>query len=87
MALQPKRRTAGNVAITAGGLLPRLFTLIRQLADGCFLLRCYPLSKIFLLGSLAPCVARTFLTSFHRHDKAACRDKDKDFNGSENEWI
>jgi hypothetical protein len=43
---------------------------------GHFLLRCYPLSKIFPLRSTAPYVARTFLTDCKRqHDKAACRCK------------
>jgi len=33
---------------------------------GYFLLRCYPLSKIFPLRSTAPCVARTFLIPSNR---------------------
>jgi len=65
LALQPVRRTAGCVATTTGGLLPRLFTRSSAVGgDGYFLLRCYPLSKIFPLGSTVPCVARTFLPPF-----------------------
>ena len=75
MALQPVRRTADDVTTITGVLLPRLFTRFRQLADGYFLLRCYPLSKIFPLGSTAPCVARTFLPDSYRGDKAVCRCK------------
>jgi hypothetical protein len=75
MALHPMKRTAGDVAIATGGLLPRLFTLahrnlseekLAQLqaetpASGFFLLRGYPLTEIFPLGSMVPYGARTFL--------------------------
>jgi hypothetical protein len=61
MVFQPIRRTARDVATPAGELLPHLFTLIRQPADGYFLLRCYTLADIFPLGNMALCVARTFL--------------------------
>jgi len=65
MALQPVRRTAPDIAAGTGALLPHLFTrsptIDTQYRDGYFLLRCYPLSKIFPLRSTAPCVARTFL--------------------------
>ena len=81
LALQPVSRTADHVAMITGGLLTRLFTRspdeFSSIRDGCFLLRCYPLSKISLTGSTVPCVARTFLSSayFRRNDKAACRCK------------
>jgi len=75
MALHPMKRTAGDVAIATGGLLPHLFTLAHRSfsegelahtitetsASGFFLLRGYPLSEIFPLGSMVPCGARTFL--------------------------
>jgi len=80
MALQPVRRTADDVAITTGALLPHLFTrfptIDTQYQDGYFLLHYYPLSKIFPLRSTAPFVARTFLPEQKsRDDKAACRCK------------
>jgi hypothetical protein len=61
MVFQPIRRTASAVASRTGELLPHLFTLIHQLADGYFLLRCYTLAGIFLLGRMVLFVARTFL--------------------------
>ena len=45
-----------------GGLLPRLFTLIRIAPDGYFLLCYSTLADGFPLGSMALCVARTFLS-------------------------
>jgi len=70
------RRTADDVAIITGGLLPHLFTRSPDKTEGgYFLLRCYPLSEIFPLGNTAPCVARTFLPDNYRDDKAACRCK------------
>jgi len=63
MALQPMRRTAPDITARTGGLLPRLFTLIPTNRDGYFLLHCYTLSDIFPLGSMAPFVARTFLST------------------------
>ena len=61
MIFQPIRCTAPDVATLTGKLLPHLFTLIRQLADGYFLLHYYTLTDIFPLGSMVLCVARTFL--------------------------
>ncbi len=69
LALQPMRRTAACVTTSTGGLLPRLFTLVRPDPDsyrdigmdGYFLLRCYGFTPVFPLGSMAPFVARTFL--------------------------
>ena len=61
MVFQPIGCTAASVATGTGELLPRLFTLVRQLADGYFLLHCHTLADIFLLGRMAPYVARTFL--------------------------
>ncbi len=55
------RRTADHVAMVTGGLLPHLFTLIRQMTDGHFLLHYCELASAFPLGSIAPCIARTFL--------------------------
>lgn len=66
MALQLTDRTAPDVTIGTGELLPHLLTLIRHLADGSFLLRYHTLADIFLLGSVMPCVVRTFLPSDHR---------------------
>jgi hypothetical protein len=63
MVLQPASRTAANVAISTGGLLPHLFTLTRKpkFMGGYFLFRYYTLTNIFPLGSAVLCVARTFL--------------------------
>jgi hypothetical protein len=61
MVFQPIRCTAPGVAIRTGKLLPHLFTLLRQLAEGYFLLHCYTLTDIFPLGSMVLCVVRTFL--------------------------
>ena len=60
MVFQPIRCTAPCVATKTGGLLPRLFTLTTP-GGGHFLLHCYILTDIFLLGSMVPFVARTFL--------------------------
>jgi len=46
---------------TDGELLPRLFTLTAPKRGGRSLLRCFALANNFPLGSMAPCVARTFL--------------------------
>ena len=78
LALQPVRRTADCVATTTGGLLPHLFTRSPINRDGYFLLCSYPLSEIFLLGSTAPCVARTFLSLSAKSDKAACHCKNSE---------
>ena len=65
LALQPVRRTANDVTTITGALLPHLFTRStdedKSCQGGYFLLRCYPLSKIFPLRSTVLCVARTFL--------------------------
>lgn len=61
LVLQSISCTATCVATSTGELLPHLFTLIRQLPDGYFLLHYYTLAGIFPLGSMAPCIARTFL--------------------------
>ena len=61
MVFQPIRCTASGVTAGTGELLPRLFTLIHQLADGYFLLHYYTLADIFPLGNMVLCVARTFL--------------------------
>lgn len=71
MALQPIRRTAANVAISTGRLLPHLFTLIPPKRDGSFLLRYSALANSFPLGNMALCVARTFLFD-ERSDKPTC---------------
>ena len=70
------RRTAPGVAIRTGELLPRLFTLIRQLADGYFLLRYHTLADIFPLGSMALCVVRTFLPGYPGRWNGLLRCKD-----------
>jgi len=64
MVSQPIRCTDSGVTTGTGELLPRLFTLIRQLADGYFLLHYYTLADIFPLGNMVLFVARTFLPEF-----------------------
>jgi len=59
MVLQPIRCTAADVTIRTGALLPHLFTLTPK--GGIFLLHYCALTNVFLLGSMVPCVARTFL--------------------------
>ncbi len=61
LILQPIRCTAGYVAITAGELLPHLFTLIPASRNGHFLLHYSALTNCFQLGNMVPFVARTFL--------------------------
>jgi hypothetical protein len=61
MVFQPIRCTAQGVATVTGELLPHLFTLLRQLAEGFFLLHYYTLADIFPLGSMVLYVVRTFL--------------------------
>lgn len=61
MVFQPIRCTASCVATGTSELLPHLFTLIPDIRDGYFLLHFYTLADIFRLGSMALCVARTFL--------------------------
>jgi len=65
LIFQPISCTAIAVTRDTGELLPRLFTLICQMADGCFLLHYYPLPEIFPLGSMVPYVVRTFLSPFY----------------------
>ena len=63
MALQPMMRTASVVTNRTGGLLPRLFTL--TLPESMAVVFCYahlPHDN-FPLGSMASCVARTFLSN------------------------
>jgi hypothetical protein len=64
MVFQPIGRTACDVTITAGELLPRLFTLTLRLAQGgYFLLRYQDLTALFPLGKMVLFVARTFLSA------------------------
>jgi len=72
MVSQPIRCTDSGVTTGTGELLPHLFTLIRQLADGYFLLHYYILTDIFPLGSMVLYVARTFLSASRRNDGTAC---------------
>jgi len=79
MVFQPIRCTASGVATGTGELLPHLFTLLRQLAEGYFLLHFYTLAGIFPLGSMELFVARTFLSasgyfSGLRNDGTICCD-------------
>ena len=76
LTLQPIRRAAHHLTMASGGLLPRLFTLAQ--GGGCVcrqgqtpppfmwaVILCHVLSAVtrsFPLGSMALCVARTFLT-------------------------
>lgn len=78
LVLHPMWRTAFPITRETGELLPRLFTLIQPKPDGYFLLRYNELSPIFPLGSMAPCVARTFLLSGRGRngDRAVCGRKD-----------
>ena len=65
MVFQLIRCTAHDVATLTGKLLPHLFTLTplsEAEGGGYFLLHCYTLADIFLLGSMVLCVARTFLS-------------------------
>jgi len=63
MIFQPMRCTASCVATGTGELLPHLFTLSHDVSvtGGYFLLHYYTLADIYPLGSMALCVARTFL--------------------------
>ena len=65
MALQPIRRAARHVAMTAGGLLPHLFTLAPSSPGGrrgsYSLSRCSAVADSSPLESMVLCVARTFL--------------------------
>ena len=64
MVLQPARRTDRNVSPLPRWALTPPFHPYRPGRDGGrSLLRCYPLARIFPLGSAALCVARTFLPS------------------------
>ena len=67
MVLHPMERTAPDVTIQTGGLLPHLLTLTcPEGRGGCFLLRLPTLTGNFRLGSMLPFGARTFLYA-HRH--------------------
>jgi len=74
MVFQPIRCTASSVTTGTGELLPHLFTLLpgASTGKGYFLLHCYTLADIFPLGSMALCVARTFLSALKHHDGTAC---------------
>ena len=74
MILQPIRRTARYIATSSGKLLPYLFTITTYRGKlctlkakrlcGCYsLLRYSSLTTCYPLGSMALCVARTFLTA------------------------
>ena len=73
-----------NVTTHTGELLPHLFTLIRQLTDGYFLLRYSALTNSFPLGNMALCVARTFLHSSREKRQTDllfhCKDRDNFLN-------
>lgn len=51
-----------------------------SLRSGYFLLYYYSLSTIFPLGSMALCVARTFLSSLRSSDRTVCRCKDRNIS-------
>jgi hypothetical protein len=83
MILQLVRRTARDVAITAGGLLPHLLTLVRSnfcegepsqsTADGFFLLRFCTLAVTFLSKVRCPVLSGlSFLRLKSKNDKTAC---------------
>ncbi len=78
MILQPIRRTAACVTTNSGKLLPHLFTLIRRVADGYFLLRYSAITDSFPLGNMVLCVARTFLPKQYfgatNRFAASCKD-------------
>lgn len=61
LVLQSISCTATCVATSTGELLPHLFALTEPKPGGYFLLHYYTLASIFPLGSMAPCIARTFL--------------------------
>lgn len=63
---------AASLALGAVGSYPTFSPLPRQWRGGYFLLYCYTLADIFPLGSMVPCVARTFLHVLKRSDRAAC---------------
>ena len=67
MILQPMSRTASDIAIGTGGLLPHLFTLTSKKIEA--VIFCYvsfAFTNNFPLRSMALCVARTFLRRSHR---------------------
>ena len=80
MILQPIRRTASNVTIRTGKLLPHLFTLTPTSRNGYFLLRYSALTNSFPLGNMVLCVARTFLHSTREKRQTdllfECKDRD-----------
>ena len=61
MILQPMRCTASGIATGTGGLLPHLFTLTPETGAVIFCYISFALTSNFPLGSMALCVARTFL--------------------------
>lgn len=61
LTLQPMACTAVPVTRNAGELLPHLLTLTTPWHGGLSLLHSPTVTDPFPLGSMAPCVARTFL--------------------------
>ena len=73
MALQLMGCTAPPVTRRTGELLPHLFTLTPTSGAVIFCSIYHILADIFLLGSMMPCVARTFLPPFKTgSDGTAC---------------
>jgi len=72
-----------NVATHTGELLPHLFTLTPINRSGFFLLRYSTFTDSFPLGSMALCVARTFLHSSREKRQTdllfLCKDRDNIF--------
>lgn len=70
MVFQPISRTAPNVAIRTGRLLPHLFSLTSGQAWGGYsLLRYYSFAGIFQLRSMVLYAVRTFLLASENSDK------------------
>jgi len=82
--LQPIRRTALNVTIQTGELLPHLFTLTPINRSGYSLLRYSAFTNSFPLRSMVLCVARTFLHSTREKRQTDllfnCKDRDNILN-------
>ena len=76
MTLQPIGCTAACIATHSGELLPHLFTITagERVLRGCHSLLHLPtLADSFPLGSMALCVARTFLTRPSAQDQRGAR--------------
>ena len=82
MVFQPIRRTDPLHYGRSGEPLPHLFTLAPPKRGGYFLLRYYTLADIFPLGSMALCVARTFLSANAPRWNSLLRCKDTFFRVS-----